>query len=84
MVSVVGDESGTVDDQLGRHHQHLPEVAHMYESSSYAVGWGALALINANLAQLKGRSGLGWFLGSLLGGPIATLLLAVLSRADAA
>lgn len=56
----------------------------MNESSSYAVGWGTLALINANLAQLKGRSGLGWFLGSLLGGPIATLLLAVLSRPDAA
>jgi hypothetical protein len=54
----------------------------MNESSSYAVGWGALALINANLAQLKGRSGLGWFFGSLLGGPIVTFLLAVLgSRA---
>ena len=50
----------------------------MNESSSYAVGWGTLALINANLAQLKGRSGLGWFFGSLLGGPIATFLLAVL------
>jgi hypothetical protein len=50
----------------------------MNESSSYAVGWGTLALINANLAQLKGRSGLGWFLGSLVGGPIATFLLAVL------
>ena len=51
----------------------------MSESSSYAVGWGTLALINANLAQLKGRSGLGWFLGSLLGGPIVTFLLAVLN-----
>lgn len=47
---------------------------------SYAVGWGALALINANLAQLKGRSGLGWFLGSLIGGPIATFLLAVVEQ----
>jgi hypothetical protein len=45
---------------------------------SYAVGWGSLALINANLAQLKGRSGLGWFFGSLLGGPIVTFLLAVM------
>lgn len=44
---------------------------------SYAVGWGALALINANLAQLKGRSGLAWFIGSLIGGPIATFLLAI-------
>lgn len=39
------------------------------------VGWGTLALINAGLAQAKGRSGLGWFLLSLLMGPIATLLL---------
>ena len=47
---------------------------------SYAVGWCSLALINANTAQVKGRSGLAWFLGSLLGGPIATLLLAVMDR----
>lgn len=47
---------------------------------SYAVGWGSLALINANIAQVKGRSGLAWFLGSLIGGPIATLLLAVMDR----
>ena len=47
---------------------------------SYAVGWGSLALINANIAQLKGRSGLGWFLGSLVGGPIVTFLLAVMDR----
>jgi hypothetical protein len=68
---------------LGRHHQLRAEVTTMDDSSSYAVGWGALALINANLAQLKGRSGLGWFLGSLVGGPVATLLLAILSRPDA-
>lgn len=44
----------------------------------YVVGWGSLALINAGLAQGKGRSGLGWFLGSLLLGPIATFLIVVL------
>ena len=49
-------------------------------NESYAVGWGALALINANIAQLKGRSGLGWFLGSLVAGPIVTLLLAIMDR----
>jgi hypothetical protein len=43
----------------------------------YAVGWGALALINANLAQLKGRSGFWWFVGSLIGGPVVTFLLAL-------
>ncbi len=42
---------------------------------SYAVGWGTLALINAGLAQSKGRSRLMWFLASLLLGPIATFLV---------
>ena len=41
----------------------------------YAVGWGTLALINANLAQSKNRSGLNWFLLSLLLGPFATFML---------
>ena len=41
----------------------------------YAVGWGTLALINAAVAQSKKRSGLNWFLLSLLLGPIATFLL---------
>jgi hypothetical protein len=53
-------------------------------SSGYVVGWGTLALINAGLAQAKGRSGLGWFLLSLLLGPIATLLIVVLDRPGAA
>jgi hypothetical protein len=44
----------------------------------YAIGWGTLALINAGLAQGKRRSGLAWFLASLLLGPIATLLIVVL------
>ena len=43
-----------------------------------AVGWGTLTLINAGLAQTKGRSGLAWFLSSLILGPVATLLIVVL------
>ncbi|MFO0984661.1 MAG: hypothetical protein U1E76_23545 [Planctomycetota bacterium] len=43
-----------------------------------AVGWGALALLNAGVAQGKNRSGLAWFLVSLLLGPIATFLLVAL------
>ncbi|WP_145070680.1 hypothetical protein [Engelhardtia mirabilis] len=43
--------------------------------TEYYAGWGTLALINAGLAQGKNRSGLGWFLLSLLLGPIATFLL---------
>jgi hypothetical protein len=47
-------------------------------SGSYFVGWGTLALINAGLAQGKGRKGLNWFLISLLLGPIAKFLLLVI------
>lgn len=51
--------------------------------SSYYVGWGTLALINAGLAQGKNRTGLNWFLLSLLLGPIATFsLLMVEKRQD--
>lgn len=46
--------------------------------SGYAVGWGTLALINAGLAQGKGRNGLFWFVISLLLGPVATLLIVLL------
>lgn len=42
------------------------------------AGWGTLALINAGLAQSKHRSGLVWFLASLLLGPFATLVLVLL------
>lgn len=54
----------------------------MEADSGYVVGWGTLALINAGLAQSKRRSGLKWFLGSLILGPIATLLIVVLQPAD--
>ncbi len=50
-------------------------------ASGYFVGWGTLALINAGLAQGKKRSGLIWFLVSLLLGPLATLLIVVLDPA---
>ncbi len=49
----------------------------MERISNYVVGWGTLALINAGLAQGKNRSGLNWFLLSLLLGPIATFLLVI-------
>jgi hypothetical protein len=44
------------------------------------AGWGTLALINAALAQGKNRSGLLWFLVSVLCGPLATLLLVLLPK----
>lgn len=45
--------------------------------NGYFVGWGTLALINAGLAQGKNRSGLNWFLLSLLCGPLATFFLVI-------
>jgi hypothetical protein len=47
----------------------------MDESRGYAVGWFTLALLNAGLAQSKGRRGLTWGLISILLGPIATFIL---------
>ena len=46
--------------------------------NEWFAGWGTLALVNAGLAQSKHRSGLIWFLLSLLLGPLATLLLVLL------
>ena len=47
-------------------------------NGGYAVGWITLSFINAALAQTKNRDGALWWLGSLLLGPIATFLIAVL------
>ena len=46
-------------------------------SRGYAVGWGTLAIINAGLAESKGRSRAAWFLVSLLLGPIATFIIVI-------
>lgn len=50
---------------------------------NWAVGWGTLSLINAGLAQAKGRGGLPWFVLSILLGPVATFLIVVLKRVPA-
>ncbi|WP_210367040.1 hypothetical protein [Bacillus sp. REN3] len=50
--------------------------------NQYFVGWGTLALINAGLAQGKNRTGLNWFLLSLLLGPLATLLLLLAEKRE--
>jgi hypothetical protein len=51
---------------------------HLEFKNEWFAGWGTLALINAGLAQSKHRSGLLWFLASLILGPFATLLLVLL------
>ena len=50
------------------------------DGAPFVVGWGTLALINAALAQGKNRSGLLWFLLSLVLGPLATLLLVLMPK----
>ncbi len=54
----------------------------MDNAPGYAVGWGTLALITAGIAQGKDRSGLLWFILTLLLGPIATLLLVLLPKGE--
>lgn len=50
----------------------------MQNQAQFFVGWGTLSLINAGLAQCKGRSGFAWWLISLFFGPLATFLIVVL------
>ena len=49
----------------------------MPEHTDFFVGWGTLSLINAGLAQAKGRSGLLWWIASLFFGPLATFLIVI-------
>ena len=48
--------------------------------TDFFVGWGTLSLINAGLAQAKGRSGFLWWILSLFLGPIATFLIVILDK----
>jgi hypothetical protein len=52
----------------------------IYFEPPYFVGWGTLTLLNAGVAQGKGRSGLIWFLVSIFLGPLATLILVLLPK----
>lgn len=56
---------------LGQMRQEL--VMRPVEVATFGIF--TLALINAGLAQSKNRSGLGWFLLSLILGPLATFFL---------
>ena len=48
-------------------------------TQDFYAGWGTLALVNAGIAQAKNRSGLSWFLLSVLLGPLATFALVAFS-----
>ena len=58
----------------------MNEIDAFIASNQFFVGWGTLALINAGLAQGKGRSGLNWFLLSIFLGPIATFFVVVMEK----
>jgi len=58
----------------------FPVDSSIYLAPPYVLGWGTLALINAGLAQGKNKSGLLWFLLSLLFGPLATIILVLLPK----
>jgi hypothetical protein len=54
------------------------------DTVDFGLYWFTLMLINAGLAQSKGRSGWYWFLISLLIGPLATALIVVWGRPERA
>lgn len=54
----------------------------MTEFVPTGVFWFTLMLINAGLAEQKGRSRMNWFLLSVLLGPIATALIVVWEPPD--
>ena len=56
----------------------------MPEHTDFFVGWGTLSLINAGLAQAKGRSGLLWWVASVFFGPVATFLIVVVEPVGSA
>ncbi|MBI4056891.1 MAG: hypothetical protein HY399_05010 [Elusimicrobia bacterium] len=56
---------------------HLALAENGTSLNGFTVGWGTLSLINAGIAQGKGRSGFNWFLVSLLLGPVATFFLVI-------
>ena len=52
-------------------------------NNEFFVGWGTLALINAGLAQGKNRTGLNWFILSILLGPLETFILLFVDKREA-
>ena len=63
--------------------QTLPSsLSTLPQDASWVAGWGTLSLVNAGLAQAKQRSGLLWWVFSLVLGPVATFLVVVLPRVE--
>ncbi len=47
---------------------------------SYGAGWGTLSLLIAGLAQAFNRSGFGWWILGLLGGPVTLAILVLMGK----
>ncbi len=56
----------------------MTAMNHFDSIATGAVSWFTLSLVNAALAQNKGRSECRWWVSSLFLGPICTLLLLAL------
>jgi hypothetical protein len=52
-------------------------TVNFFPDGGYAVGWFTLSLINAGLAQTKGKSAVNWWIVSLFLGPICTFLIVI-------
>jgi hypothetical protein len=50
----------------------------------FATGWGTLAVIDAIIARLKGKSMILWFFLTLLFGPVATVVLLLSNKSQKA
>lgn len=55
----------------------LASSLNIHSPGGYSVGWLTLSLINAGLAEAKGRSRWNWWLLSLFFGPIATFYVVI-------
>jgi hypothetical protein len=74
-----GKETQTMFTLLQTLPSSLPTLP---QDASWVAGWGTLSLVNAGLAQAKQRSGLLWWVFSLVLGPVATFLVVVLPKVD--
>src|SRR5262245_57261635 len=61
--------------QRERYVSYSKRGKNMENQIQVSIGWGTLSLIVAGIAQGKNRSGLAWWLLSLIFGPFALLIL---------
>ena len=69
-IAIVADDATKNTSFDTRRLRHLSGPNTPMNDPGFFVGWGTLSLINAGLAQSKGRSGLLWWLVSLLISPL--------------